>query len=678
MVAQVALSAPPANARAFARAQRDLVAAKGEAVSRPTIEKIRDAFVDVAKGAMEDAAQAHLGRAISALKEAAPALRRDVAVSEAVAGARRDNFAVVACLHIHDEASLRLRSFEDTEGAAPNRGKRSAVQQHAVWLQAADGAPQVLPVELDALQNKKALTLATSLDKVVRSAAAVARRGVPADEPAFFAHVLVGDGIATNGAAARILRAKYEAAPVAPRFHYYQMVVKCSNHQANLVIGSLVEGAIAKEVALQLEVAARAEGHRGEAAQGAPDFAGARSATSAAKEEPHNQASGHIVRLFKYLMADYYSEFFAALVAHVDSLAFKLRSDQAAARGAPEADAQAARLEQLYGPEVLPLGVRAVLNGGVGRWCHFVPIELEGDYRRDPAVYQAAIRARFTELLRKHFLTVDEHPTYSRMFTFASNVHKLLGMIILGLVDKVVRLVSVCPKEKNRGRLNKVRDFAKQPQALHYLKRTSLALQLSQHTHSICAQMSSDTAPPLVKLANGSVRIAVLADFQRVAALAPHDPALSQSAVVTVLLGVVIETLVRFQQYEDYPFLLHKLCASFNEQYLFACKEFLRVPDGRLDVGLGLRLKQRAWSWQTEEAAIAYLTAPPVQRLLRAAFEAACSSSLPAERKLAEVKKSEAPRLCHVAVASRNHLLRLFRRWREARLLTHCDVPKPG
>ena len=384
------------------------------------------------------------------------------------------------------------------------------------------------------------------------------------------------------------------------------------------------------------------------------------------------------MRLYKYLMSDYFSEFRTALLGHVASLAFVLRSDEAAVRGAPQADAQAAALEQLYGPDVLPAGVRVILNAGLGRWLHIVPFEREDEYRNDTARYEAATRARITEVVSKHFLTVDEHPTYSKMFTFASNVDKVLGLILLGLEEKVLRLVTVSPQKKNKGRLDKVNAFAKQPQALQYLKRTSLALRLSQHTHSICANMDTAADPTIVKLAKGRARFAVLGDFSRVAAMLRHDPALNQSAAVTVLLGVVADTLARFRQYEAYPFLLYKLCSSYNEHFLSACSAFLRTPDALLDSGFGLPLKQRALAWQSDEAAVAYLTAPPVQRLLHTAFASACASSLPAERKFAEAKRSEAPRLCHVALASRNHLLRLFRRWREARLLTDCGEQKQG
>ena len=50
-------------------------------------------------------------------------------------------------------------------------------------------------------------------------------------------------------------------------------------------------------------------------------------------------------------------------------------------------------------------------------------------------------------------------------------------------------------------------------------------------------------------------------------------------------------------------------------------------------------------------------------------FGASCATTLPAARRFAEAKRrSEAARLSHVAVASRNHMLRAFRQWREARL----------
>ena len=57
-----------------------------------------------------------------------------------------------------------------------------------------------------------------------------------------------------------------------------------------------------------------------------------------------------------------------------------------------------------------------------------------------------------------------------------------------------------------------------------------------------------------------------------------------------------------------------------------------------------------------------------VQEALESTFGAALASSLPVERKFAETKRREAPRLCSVATASRNQLLRHFHRDRNRML----------
>ena len=54
--------------------------------------------------------------------------------------------------------------------------------------------------------------------------------------------------------------------------------------------------------------------------------------------------------------------------------------------------------------------------------------------------------------------------------------------------------------------------------------------------------------------------------------------------------------------------------------------------------------------------------------LLCSTFDTAATSSLPVERKFAETKRREAPRLCSVATASRSQLLRQFLRDREVML----------
>ena len=92
---------------------------------------------------------------------------------------------------------------------------------------------------------------------------------------------------------------------------------------------------------------------------------------------------------------------------------------------------------------------------------------------------------------------------------------------------------------------------------------------------------------------------------------------------------------------------------------------FVQMPAELLDQGLGaplLRLVRRAGA--TDGQRLAFLCSDPLQQALTVAFEASAASSLPAERAFAETKLSEAPRLCHVATASRNQILRQFLRQR--------------
>ena len=199
--------------------------------------------------------------------------------------------------------------------------------------------------------------------------------------------------------------------------------------------------------------------------------------------------------------------------------------------------------------------------------------------------------------------------------------------------------------------------------AQDYMKRTALCLQLTGHTHSICAKMDPKALPVLVQLAQGKVRNAVVADFDRVAASLRLDPSLDSMAALTAMLGTLSETLIRFKQFETYPCLLYQLCGAYNPEYRLACVQFLSVPDDQLDPGFGLRIKLMALSRGSQQAALEFILQPSAQSGLEKAFAASGASSLPGERRFSQIKRSEAPRLCHVAVASRNQMLREFLRW---------------
>ena len=63
-----------------------------------------------------------------------------------------------------------------------------------------------------------------------------------------------------------------------------------------------------------------------------------------------------------------------------------------------------------------------------------------------------------------------------------------------------------------------------------------------------------------------------------------------------------------------------------------------------------------------------FLLTDHVQEALESTFGSALASSLPVERKFAETKRREAPKLCSVGTASRNQLLRHFHRDRQAKI----------
>lgn len=208
--------------------------------------------------------------------------------------------------------------------------------------------------------------------------------------------------------------------------------------------------------------------------------------------------------------------------------------------------------------------------------------------------------------------------------------------------------------------------FFRSAEAGQYLRRTSLALQLTGHALSICGQLR-DEQPLLVKLAQGVVGAAVSSDLNRLLRQLHLDPDLDQGAAVAVLLAEAMDLCLRFGEYLAWPFAAWKLSSKYNPAgYIPACMDFLEMPPDKLDVGFGLQLRELAdQAGATMTARCRYMLSESVQQALATAFQASSASSLPVERAFAETKRSEAPRLCHVATAGRNQILRQYLRQRE-------------
>jgi len=203
---RVFLAAPHASARALAHSFRAVAGTDDCTVSRPTISKIKDAWVELYKDMIYTSA-----RGIVATH---------MVFSEGPAAVR-----AVYIVHVQDEADICLRSSDARDGPlVPRRGRASKVQSHVVTL-VAGGQRREIPTELDALGGKTAATLATSLEAILRRIVVAVLpqflahgSGAREEEPeVWMMHILIGDGVPTNLAAAKLVWARIAERPLGSR-----------------------------------------------------------------------------------------------------------------------------------------------------------------------------------------------------------------------------------------------------------------------------------------------------------------------------------------------------------------------------------------------------------------------------------------------------------------------------
>ena len=306
--------------------------------------------------------------------------------------------------------------------------------------------------ELDPLADKTAKVLGTSLNKVLRGVSTTISEGFAgggATEAPWFIHILVGDGVPTNEAACKIVLAWTRTSPLPRGLRYFVISVKCASHQANLSVTAAVCGR-----------AALAGAHNTAALGDAPllNRHMANRSDSAARS-----VCGAIVRFFKYLVTDYYSEFLANLQEIVGQLS--------AGDISPERQRQRDRwvgMQSLYGDGVFPPGLLDALNGGVGEWVHCLSPGLAADANADRLL---GVRSSLLEILRRRILVVDEHPTLTRMWTFQTHVDCFLLLHFLGCEGALVKFRGVQPRQRNRRRVDKVLAFFRPADVGQYLRR---------------------------------------------------------------------------------------------------------------------------------------------------------------------------------------------------------------
>ena len=93
---------------------------------------------------------------------------------------------------------------------------------------------------------------------------------------------------------------------------------------------------------------------------------------------PQHSVCGVIVRLYKYLLPEYYSDFYASLLAWASRLQLVLDDGHR-----PEAHERDCNLRVLYGNLVLPWELLQALNNGLDSLTHYVEAGELAMYLRD-------------------------------------------------------------------------------------------------------------------------------------------------------------------------------------------------------------------------------------------------------------------------------------------------------
>ena len=282
-------------------------------ISKGSVASVRDAGAEIVK---------HLNR-----EEAKQRLQTFLTVG-------CDGKAIaVFVMHAHDEACMRMRSYDPlllhSEGmiVAPgnlklSRAKGSKIQNHVVRL-GIGGEMMPWFEEMRPLLKKDAATTATSIINVVAGILNALLSGdLPHDGKLSIIHLVTGDGVNTNEAAARRVLFYFVAqSPLKHRIRYRIVVWKCGSHKANLIVMVAICGC------------------------------------SMSKPIDGNALCGAAVRLFKYLIPAYCDDFgrkLQLLVLDRVTLVHEALVDAGSRRDAC--------LAALYGDSVVPAALCDLLN----------------------------------------------------------------------------------------------------------------------------------------------------------------------------------------------------------------------------------------------------------------------------------------------------------------------------
>ena len=420
-------------------------------------------------------------------------------------------------IDIFDGADLRLRSAKHREDKVPARSRSSKIQQQVVNI-VVNRQRLEIPTELEPLGDKSAATLTTSLERVLRTIAAQVLPGIQGMD-IWICMILVGDAIPTNEAAAKGLWSAIAETPLGGRSRFFLAMFKCLVHQAALSAKSAVCGPAA--------------------ALG--DTTG---------NALHEALPGVMVRLYKYLLCDYYEEFIQSTRDWV------LRSLQLVPHGSSSADGQrqVAQMRALYGEHVISNECLRLFNNGLNL-SHIVEDAI------DMAEARPQLVGMFVGYIVKDLFHVDSHPVVTRFFTFRDCIDHGLTMALLDIARNAFVLQSVKPRKVNQGRLRNVVMFFKNTESAQLLRRTSLALNLT----AVITVMASthDTAnvePMIVRVCKGEMHALLQKRKESIVGAMHGDASLDIAATITVLFATEADLILRLAPNQCYPNRLCFLC----------------------------------------------------------------------------------------------------------------------
>ena len=450
-------------------------------------------------------------------------------------------------------------------------------------------------------------------------------------------HVLIGDGIITNNAAAKRLWACLQERGLGSRVRYFLAVIVCGTHQTGLAAKSAVTG---------------------------------RAAAAAERGKLYEDLAGVAVRLFKSLINDYFDEFVTSINAWVVRELTVLQPLSVDAADAPIHQAATQKMQTLYTQHVLPDELVALWNNGLHRLSHVVGAG------EDPVVEKPRVVQRMVQFIVKRLMLVDSSPTLSRFFTFRNCTDALLTMLLIGMPPQAFVLHRTKPKEQNQKRLALVLAFCSDPGAVQLCKRNALAF---QGTGGVEALVSTNPVPneepPIVRLCNGEADTIIRSRFRRILAsiAALDDPDLDVGAATGVLLAVVMELTVRMRRFQEYPAALCRMSKRWYPESVAAgnALAFLATEEKQLDIGVGLPLHKHAWQrGSTMNAAQAWLLSPPAQEIFNQLAVVFLAHSMSVERRHAELKQWEGSKVIHLSQASGNAIHNRYLRWQQR----SCDA----